>query len=230
MRLASYGEVSGCASMTKSKVDVKDTMESKNIEVKDSELKLDNKMPRYTNHDCETKHNRSFFDIVLDRDQLINNNVKEIKLVSEKYGEFTTSEIETTKQKMDMTIKSPGGKILLTYWFLPENTIVLHTPYAKSGQNTKDLITKFARQQGLLPVEKQFEGYHLPYHVEHHALFIDRWNRIIPHLEAPETRTIVGQIAPTRTVYGVNGPTEETYDLDVYAVMPKQQATLIKRK
>ncbi|MGH1456961.1 MAG: hypothetical protein ACRBDI_09285 [Alphaproteobacteria bacterium] len=229
MRIAAYEEVTGCASMSQSKVTVKDTLESKNIEVKESEIKLDNKTPRYTNYDCDIKSNSSYFDIILDRDDLIKRGIKKIKLTSEDYGDFTTADIEVTEQKIDFKTKTADGDYLLTYWFLPENTVILHTPYANSNLDTKDLIKSYARQRGLLPVEERFEGYMLPYDAKHYAMFIDRWNRIIRHIEDPEQHTVIGGINAARTVYGVNGPVEEPVHLDVYAFLPPQQAVLIKK-
>lgn len=229
MRIASFGQASGCASMTKSKVTTKDALEAVSIEVKDSEIKLDNKKPRYSNHDCEIKQQRSFFDVVLDRDDMINKGIKQIKLTSEKYGEFNSSDVEVSEEKFVLKIKTGDGNLHLTHWFFPENTVILSTPYAKSDADTRELIEKFAKRQGLLPAAKHFEGYIPPHHVKNHAIFIDRWNRVMQHLDNPEEQNVIGSITPTRTVYGVNGPVEEEYNLDVYAKMPKQGALLVNR-
>ncbi len=229
MRISAYEEVTGCASVSKPKVKVKNRSDSKAIEVKESEIKLDNKAPRYTNHDCETKSNTSYFDVILDRDKLIKNGVKKIKLTSEDYGEFTTAEIEVTKQKIDFKTKSANGDTLLTYWFLPENTVILHTPYASSSVDSKEEIKKYAKQRGLVPVEERFEGYTLPYDAKHYAVFIDRWYRVIRHIENPEQHTVIGNINVPRTVHGINGPVEEPQSLDVYAFLPPQQAALVKK-
>ncbi len=229
MRLSSFGQLSGCASMSKSKVETKERPETISIEVKDSEIKLDDKKPRYTNYDCEIKQNKSFFDVVLDRDEMIENNIKEIKLTSEKYGEFQSSEVDVNEERFILKIKTYYGEIHLKYFFFPKNTIILSTPYAKSGQSTIDLLKDYARLQGLKSADEHFEDFIIPHHAEHEIVFIDRWNRLIPHIDNLEQRQVIGQITANRTVYGVNGPVEEPYELDVYASLPKQAAVLIKK-
>lgn len=229
LRLSSFGTVSGCASMTKPQVDTKNTMESVSIEVTDSEIRLDNKNPRYSNYDCEIKENRSSFDVVLDRDELIENEIKYIKLSSEKYGEFTTSEIEVSEEKLIMKIPTTDGEFQITHWFLPENTVILNTPYAKAGTNTIELLKAFAQARGLEAVDEYFKGYLAPHSIKHQALFIDKWNRTIPTLENPDKSQVYGQITATRTVYGINGPVDEPEELDVYISLPKQSAALIKK-
>ena len=229
LRLSSFGTVSGCASMTKPKVGTKNTMESVSIEVTDSEIKLDNKNPRYSNYDCDIKENRSSFSVVLDRDELIENETKYIKLSSEKYGEFTTSEIDVSEEKLIMKIPTNDGEFQITHWFLPENTVILHTPYAKAETNTIELIKEFALARGLESADEYFKGYIAPHEIKHQALFIDKWNRTIPTLEDPDKRQVFGKITATRTVYGINGPVDEPEELDVYISLPKQSVALIKK-
>ena len=229
MRLSSFGQLSGCASMTKPIVETKSTAQAIAVEVVDSEIKLDNKKPRYTNYDCKIKQNRSFFDVVLDRDELIENNIKEIKLTSVEYGDFTTSEIDVNEERFILKVKTYYGDLFIKYFFFPKNTVILSTPFAKSGQSSVELLKEYARLQGLKAADDHFEDYILPHHKEHEIAFVDRWNRIMPLIDNPDETQVIGQVTAYRRVYGVNGPVDEPYDLDVYASVPKQSAVLIKK-
>lgn len=229
LRLSSYGTLSGCASMTKPYVATKTTLDTTSIEVTDSEIRLGNDLPRYSNYDCDVKHNRSTFDVVLDRDELIKNKTGFLKLTSEKYGEFSTSEIEVTKEKFLLKIKTDNGMIHMTYWFLPNNTVILSAPYAKADADIRPQLNRFAALKGLRALEKHFDGYLPANHVKNKIIYVDELDLLIKRIDDLNTPQIVGQIEPTRTIYGVNGPEEETYTLDVYASVPKQSAVLIKR-
>ena len=220
MRLSSYGEVSGCADMTDSTVEAKRVNDTIKLKVTDSEIELDDEKPRYSNYDCEIKRNRSFFDVQLNRDQLIKKKVKKIALTSEKYGEFMTAEVNINKHKIEI---SPDKKTMITFWFFPKNTVVLHTPNAKLDRNTQNDIRAFGIARGLVPIENIIDKFELPHNANHYVLFTDPVRHIVGQITSPGENITVGHITTKRTVHTADGPREDPYDLEVYATLPAQQ-------
>ncbi|MGH1403064.1 MAG: hypothetical protein ACRBDL_02365 [Alphaproteobacteria bacterium] len=220
MRLASYGKVSGCATITKPRVETEQINDRMKVEVRDSEIKVKKRSPRYTNYDCKNKQLESYFDIELDRDELIENGTKKISLESHKYGEFATSEVDITRDRIILKTKSEAGEHIVTFWFFPFNTVILHAPSAKLGQDVQDLIRDFAEAQDLTPLERRFKDFELPYNATHYAFFTDPTRVIHKQLNEVGENIKVGHITTYRTVYTANGPVEEPHNIDVYATLP----------
>ena len=220
LRLSSYGEVSGCATMTAPYIDKKVVSNKIRISVRDPELYVNRWSPRYSNTDCDVNMNRSFFDIELDRDVLMARGIKHIDLQSQRYGEFFTSDIEVTKEKIDLTAKTVDGQSLITYWFMPQDTVILHTPNSKRELDVKDHIREFGIAQGLIPLEETFRDFELPWNAYNFVYFTNPAGDMVNKVNSYMDYVPVGKITPTRTVQTATGPVQETYDLTVYASIP----------
>lgn len=220
VRLASYGDVAGCAEMSSASVETETVLDTIKIDVRNSEPRIDRRQPRYTNYDCETKILKSYFDIEMDRDELIEKGIEKVKLTNERYGDFTTSEIDVSKEKIDWWIKSEIGEYLHTLWFFPKNTVILHAPAAKQGQDVQPLIRDFGMARGLTPIEDKYKDYELPHDALHYAYFTDPTGYIVNQLDEIGDNVAVGEIVPTRTVHGPNGAREEPYPITVHATLP----------
>ena len=218
MRLASYGEVSGCAGMSDGAVEARRVNDSIKLKVTDSEIELDD-VPRYSNYDCKIKRNKSFFDISLDRDYMIRQNIKKIALTSEKYGEFLTADVTIDRHKITM---SPHKAHMVTFWFFPSDSIALHAPGAQQDRDIRDIIRSYGVAHGLVPMEKILDGFELP-HAGDYVLFTDPGRRMTERLEGAGSPVNTGHITPVRTVYTATGPREEFYSLAIYAARPPQQ-------
>ncbi len=223
LRLASYGEVAGCASMTEPELETQMVSGRLKLKVTDSEVILNDEDPRYSPYDCETKNNRSFFDVELDRDELISKKIKKVKLKSEEYGDFIEADIDINEDRIEFITKSSAGSHMVTFWFFPDNAVVLTAPQAKSNQDVKALIRDFGIAQGLTPMENRLEGFELPYTAKNYVMFTDQNNAVINQLETVDARVQLGDITPLRTVHSINGQSEEPYALPVFASVPKQQ-------
>ncbi len=219
MRLGAYGEITGCAHMTKSDVEMSQVHDYIKLKVTDAEIELNDEKPRYTNYDCESSVNKSYIDIKLNRDDLIKNKIKKIKLSSEEYGEFLTSEITVTKEKIELT---PNSSFMVTFWFFPKNSVILHTPHAKLDSDVQGLIRDFGVSQGLIPMEDALEKFKLPYNVHNSVFFTNPSGHIIRNLHAISENVEIGTITTTRTIYDKNGAKEEPYSLKVQATLPGQ--------
>ncbi len=222
LRFASYGTVSGCNSMYESFLETKEVFGTIKLTVYDSEISL-NDDPRYSNYDCEVKHNRSFFDVELDRDDLIKNGTKHIKLKSKSYGNFATFDVNVNKQKVTLSIKNKDSTFMQTLWFFPENTVILHAPEAKLGQDVQALIKEFGTSLGLIQMEDNYKGFELPYNANSYSFFIDPKKKITSKLIKIGENIEVGSIEPTRTIYDASGAKQEAYNIKIYATLPGKE-------
>ena len=221
LRFSSYGEVSGCSSMGNSHVKKKRVNNTIRLKVTDSQIELDDR-PRYGNHDCKINRNKSFFDVELDRDELIKKKIKYIELNNTKYGYFGKIKVKINKYKIKISGKSSKSKGETIFWFFPKNSVVLHAPSAKLRHNVQELIRKFGVARGLEPIEGSLENFKLSYSANNYVLFTDPANYITRQLESVGENKVIGKITPTRTIYDANGAKEQPYNLDVYATLPGQ--------
>jgi len=224
MRLASYGEVSGCADMSKSTVTKKETFEKVGLEVRDSEIRVRRRQTRYTNYDCDTKQLKSFVDVELDRDELIENKIKKISLTSKKYGDFSEAEIKVTKEKIEHKVTANGTVHMTTFWFFPQDAVALVAPNAKQGQDIKESIRAFGEKNGLISIEESFKGYELPHNANNYVMFNDPQGAFANKVESPGKFAPAGSITLARTVYGPNGAEEEPYTTPIMVTRPGQPA------
>lgn len=233
LRIASYGVVSGCAEMTKSKQEVNEINDRIQISVKDSEIRVKKRQPRYTNYDCKTNELLSYHDVKFNRDDMIEKGIKKIALRAERkdvtkkksYQDFGEIEIlELTKEKIEFEDYAPVyGKRLVRLWFFPKNTVVLVAPNAKQGVDVKDQIRAYGEQElGLTSIEDRFEGFTLKATANNYVLFQDTNGNIVENLENIGEYNQVGNITLTRTVYGPNGAEEEPFSIPVMATLPGQ--------
>ncbi len=230
MRFASYGIVSGCASMYGGSLETKETFDTIKLTISDAEVTINDDDPRYTNYDCEITKNRSFFDVKLDRDELIKKKTKHIELKSESYGNFVKFDIDVSKEKITLFIKNQNSTFIETLWFLPKNAVILHVPNAKAGLDIQSQIKKFGKAQGLNLMEDIYKGFELPYDANNYALFTDSTGGIVSRLFGIDENIKVGNITVSRTIYDANGAKEEDYDLDVYAALTGKKSLEAKDK
>lgn len=224
LRLSSPTSVSGCTHMTKSELEEERINDKIKLKIKDSEIALDDDL-RYATNDCDIKHNRSFFEVKLNRDKLIKNGVKKIALESKRYGEFTTSEIDVNEHRIELSVKSAHRHSLVTFWFFPKNAVILHTSHAKLGMDVKEQIREFGIERGLVPLDEEMQGFELPHTALNYVFFKDPKRVYVRHLNEVGENIDAGMITSSRTVYTASGPTDEPYKLNLMATLPGQPKT-----
>lgn len=219
IRLFSFGDVTGCAEMSKPEVDITKRGEQIKVKAIDSELFLKDN-PRYSEYDCPTSMNRAFFDVPLNRDEMIKGGVKKIGLESETYGVFETAKVDINHARLILSVKSQYGENVLTYWFYPENTVILYAPHAKLTDEHKNLIKEYGIAQGLIPMEKELKGFEQSELLHNMYYFIDPTGKITGQLNKDIDDVQVGTISPTQKIFTANGPVDQPYDLGVFARYP----------
>ncbi len=217
MRLHAHGNVSGCAHTTGSYVELERTSDTLKIEVVDSELLLDDRKPLYGHYQCDVNSNESFFDVLLNKKKLMKNGIENIAIKSREYGEFTTVEVKVKKDSIKLTAPGEKQEYNTTFWFLPENTVVLQAPKAKNRDDVRDAIREFGVENGLTPIEDVVNNYDSLHDSYNYVVFADTKGTITKGLDTLDARVPVGKVTLSKTRYGANGPVEELYDLDLVA-------------
>ncbi len=226
LRFYSVGNVSGCAKIVDSNVNSEVKKQEMRVSPTDSEIDLKHEKPRYTNYDCKTELNESYFDVPVDIGQLNANKTKKISIKSTKYGNFIDLNVVATASKITFSSRYnpgpglPGANVSMDYWLYPPRTIILSVPSAKTGQDVIPQIKDFAFKKGYQPIEEILPGFKLAENETGYYFFFDPTGHIRDQLKTPEDSLIVGQIQFMKTVYGANGAVEEPTYLDVHASIP----------
>ena len=161
MRVAQYGTIAGCAQLQfgDGPVGQANPFEGQTTKkyVSDRlDIKLDlpviaNKDydPRYTNYDCETSHLQAYVDIDLDRDVLLERNIKKFSFEANEL-ELGNYDIDLNKDRLIFKSKplEDTEETWLTLWFFPRGTLKLYVPEAKSDMNVVQEIRDFAVAKG----------------------------------------------------------------------------------
>lgn len=222
LRLISNGDVTGCAHMTGNKVDMIRRGKILRMEITDSELELDNKDARYAHYDCDLSMNRAYVDILLDRDKLINDNVETISIQSEKYGSYADSDLDITKDRLRLTTHSNWTKSIYTYWFYPENTVILYAPHARQGEDIRGKLRTLGLSQGLIPLEESLKGFEIPVSIKTAYYFTDPGAKVTSLLQDGAESTTFGELTLNQVMYGPDGAYDSPYTIDVLARYPGQ--------
>ncbi len=233
MRLYYKGVVAGCAHMddvTSEKDQEKYNFENGiSTKVTNNVLKViisqpaiadSNENPRYSDYDCDIKHNESYVDLEVDRDMLIKKKIKKMGFNNIKTGDFGDFEIDVNKDRFIIKTPSENGELWQTLWFFPKNSIVLIAPKAKSDINVLEQLKEFGVKRGLVPMEEVLDGYKLPRNAKNYMFFTDPKGQIISKINSETNSFDIGAITATKTYYGPRGAQEEPYNIDVMARLP----------
>ena len=176
--------------------------------------------PRYTNYDCETKHNDSYVDLKLDRDFLIRKKIKKMGFKNIHTADFGDFDIDINEQRFILKTPSQEGEIWYKLWFFPKNTVVLMVPQAKLGVDVKSDLKDFAMERGLVPLEDVLDGYQLPANAHNYMFFDDPKGVFASKLSEENNSLNAGTITAMKTYYGPGGTKQEPFSMDVIAKLP----------
>ena len=219
MRISRPGAVSGCAKTTEPEIEIKRVMNKMRVEVTEPKIKIKNDKVRYGQYSCDPETLTVFFDVTLDRDELIEYRVKSIQLKI-KDGATFEDKITVSKDKIDLYAMYPWGQEIVTYWFYPENTVILEVPAAKSGQDVKSQLREYAIRQGLVPLEKTLKGFVRPDWITNIAYFTDPSGVTLRKTGKAGENKKIGEMVVSRSVFTADGKTDEPYAVGVFARKP----------
>jgi hypothetical protein len=184
---------------------------------------------RYAHLGCKVGRNYATADAVLDRDQLLADGVKQITFRSQQATDTYTLEInhdEIALRPKSSNVFKPQAVTdhtdSLTYWFYPENTVVLYAPNAPKGADIGTQISQLAAQNGFKDVSLEMKDFSLPSQNGRTFYFIDHEGAHIKALQ-DHSDVLFGSVAAPETFYGVNGAYQKDTQIAVYARLPGAQ-------
>ncbi|MCB1532658.1 MAG: hypothetical protein KDJ35_07300 [Alphaproteobacteria bacterium] len=177
--------------------------------------------------DCTQSMSTIYTDIVLNRDDLIENNVRRLTLANdfgvEHYAVEVSESALTLHAESNPKLFKPNthipGKDPLVYYFYPENTLVLSVPQAKPDQDIYEQVKNLATRRGLIPLQSVVKDFRVLDEDRKVFYFVDQSGRMAKDL-TPGQKKPIGQVSIQKMYQGPNGPYATDLNLNVYARLP----------
>lgn len=228
LRLTTPLAISGCVHMKQPVVAIVETPPVLRLRLTEAELELD-KSVRYAHFQCDVRTQFAYFELPLTRDELLEKGITRIALKSDA-GQFRDIVLDVNESRMIATSTStktgakemsvPGAGGIATYWFYPENTIVLGAPGAKLDAAARDEIDNRARVSGLVPLSDQLPGFEPGPELAQNAYFVDTSGRIKRQIETAGKPVAFGSVTTSETYFGPNGQYQQPKNIAIYARLP----------
>jgi hypothetical protein len=225
MRMMMPLALSGCVKMKHPVITIRETPPLISLRATSLELEID-KSVRYAHFQCDVRSQYAYFDLPLDRDNLLEKNIRKINVRSDA-GHFRNIDLDVNENRLIAMISGnqtkagmiPGAGGMTTFWFFPENTIVLSAGEKLDTAARTELKSR-ARGAGLVPVEEQIVDFKPDPVKTNIAYFIDptgRWKDQISDAGKP---VAFGTIAASETFFGPNGQYQQPRNIQVFARVP----------
>ena len=156
-------------------------------------------LPRDPQFSCKKNVQYSAADIPLDRKLLENNNIQQIRFVlgrglgSDYYVvDLNEKHLQLTprSQKIFKPGKAPyGGQAALSYWYYPENTLILSAPAAPKDQRDS-VVTAFAASRGLKPLAEIMPDFVMPPGQEGRHYYVDTAGILTEKIAGPDSSVL----------------------------------------
>lgn len=167
------------------------------------------------------KSNTASVDTHIDRNELIEKGVKELRLKT-KHG-VTVFEMEITPHVLKLKPKDILKK-KIEYWSLPKNAVILSVPMSKGDlmDNSAQLqqLARAAQARGLKPIEEELPEYTPGLNRENRFYFLDTKGDVSALLEESGGAISIGQVNSTEAFYGPDGLYDKIIPMDVMAMLP----------
>ena len=230
LRLTTPLAISGCLHMKQPVVAIVETPPVLRLKITEAELELDRSV-RYAHFQCDVRTQYAYFELPLTRDELLAKNISRIALKSDA-GQFRDIVLDINEARMIATSSStksaantkqmsvPGAGGVATFWFYPENTIVLGAPGAKLDSAAREEIDNRARVSGLVPLEQQLPGFEPGPDLAQNAYFVDTSGRVKRQIETSGKPVAFGTVTTSETFFGPNGQYQQPKNIPIYARLP----------
>ncbi len=222
LRIVTPVSLNGCARVLPPKISARRDGARMSLKIENPAVILD-KSARYAHYQCPQSANSTSADITLNRDELIENNIKTLTFqslggTSDSYILDVTDTELRLEPKTSFAFKpflGSGKADPLSYNFYPDNMVVLHAPAAPESEDLGDKIAALARSKGLRPVSS-------PGHSSKNGesfYFIDDPGTLAGSLTF-DSSTRIGTVKGEETFQGADGPYQREKQVDVYAKRP----------
>jgi hypothetical protein len=228
LRLTTPLAISGCMHMRQPVVAIIETPPVLRLHLTEAKLELD-KSVRYAHFQCDVRSQYAYFELPLTREELLEKNINRIALKSDA-GQFRDIVLDVNEQRVIASSTStrtnatqmsvPGAGGIATFWFYPENTVVLGAPGIKLDAAARDEIDNRARVSGFVPLSDELPGFDPGLGFADNAYFIDRSGRVKRQIETSGKPVAFGTVTTSETYFGPNGQYQQPKNIPIYARLP----------
>lgn len=215
--------ITGCLKLKQPSIEVRKNTPKIDLIMKEAEIRPD-KTKRYPQFECDQRNQYAQVDIILNRDELIEGGYNKIGLRNSGLR-FLDVDLEVDENKITATGKSsaciPNAGGSTTYWFYPQNTIVLGQPGTEPNDETKGAIRTAAKKAGLIPLEDVISDFRPSDYAARNMYFVDKAGKYVKEINTAGRPILFDTVSASETYYGANGPYNRPKDIHVYAKLPE---------
>lgn len=188
-------------------------------------------MPQYAHYECDLRSKMPHADILLDRQTLIDNGTKTLRLHSAERTNYydldlTENRVLILPDKTDVQVgkafrpaKLPMRNASTVYWFYPMGTLVLWSPQETDPKQTQKYIDTFAERHGLVPMTDYIENFKSPLYDKRFQYYVDASGKF-DNVAGIEEGAQIGHTTVETVEYGLHGDEIGTKDIMIYARKP----------
>lgn len=188
--------------------------------------------PRYGHFQCNKKTQVPVADIILNRQDLLDHETRQIRLHGETDANYYTITMSDDRVMIlpdegDAALVQrfspqnvPGRKTSLIYWFYPVGTVMLWVPGTENDSNTTEKLRAYAKEQGLIPLETIFPDFESPLTRTQYQYFVDTAGHYDENDPALANGKPVGMLSVDKTVFGLEKDEIVLDEKAVYAKLP----------
>lgn len=221
--------VTGCIKIKQPVMEITKSAPNIKVRMTSAEIRMD-KSVRYAHFQCDLQNRFAYADILLNRDELISGAYRQLNLQGVA-GSFSNISLDVNEHRIVATTKpmsplNPGGSYFVgggggiaTYWFYPENTIVLNVASREATETTRSAISDIAKNAGLTPLDEVYKDFTPDPYNEQNLYFVDTDGRFAKKMQTDKP-VLFDTISASETFYGAQGAYEKPEEVAVFAKLP----------
>jgi len=224
-RIYSPVVLSGCLKMQQPTVSMQRNGKMIFVKIGEAAANVDRDV-RYAHFQCDTRGQFATADIVFDLEEILDNGVKTVSFMVGPFNDYM--DIEASKNRLTLSPKStnaikphfsPQTKQPFSYYFYPENLVVLHGEGTEESAKAKSDLMSLAASKGLIKAEQMMPELKNKMPAEGRYYFIDTSDRYASQLDFGE-QEVLGEIKVAREMRGPEGKYNVYEPMAVYIKRP----------
>lgn len=215
LRIASPFPVTGCVVMEPPAVQIEENPPVLSLTVTEGGAYADHSK-RNPQYECSTGLNLSYADVLLNRDDLIDDGINRI-MIQGKGTAAKTLDVDINEHRV--ILRNPGAE--LVHWFYPDNTVTLYVPALKGAQDVKEEIRKLGISKGLVPLDSVIKNFAPRRDFgSTHVYFVDPAGLLSREIKVAGGPVLAGKAQSYEIFHGPQGEYKRPKDVQVYARLP----------
>ncbi|MBX2834262.1 MAG: hypothetical protein KTR28_04735 [Micavibrio sp.] len=239
LRMSLPNTVSGCYETSKPRVEIKYTGKNVRVEFTPVRINMQDEKREYSLHECDVQSAAPHMDIVLDRRQLIENESKNLAIMTQGRKSGAIIKINATEERVVtvtpiMNMIAAGqdptnGNNIDIFWTYPENTVILYNEDLELNEENITKLANFAMRRGLVPITDYLPDFRIEANNrfdrfykkgKHKMYFVDKTGAYTSDLATVDDVESIGKIQTEETHIGADGPYEKTVEIPVFMKRP----------